>query len=275
LLADRKKKSIFALVLYAVLLILLVIGVVCVIPAGNQERYESALVCIENGDYRQAREQLRALGNYKDAAERYDEIAFTELQVGEHVVMGMQYNKPDSLRQDKALEWTVIAVEEGKALLLSDAILTSIDDRGSSAQWEKNTSLLRNQLSSLGYVFDENEKSQILPHSYEITVDGESVTVTDELFLLSRAELEQYCTQDQIYSKKDTSYNDHQVLKYQMDDSDYEYVYSYYVRDTDEDGKWIMVDCVNRDFVAKNTSYVGIRPAMYVSMDTETDDVNP
>ena len=81
------------------------------------------------------------------------------------------------------------------------------------------------------------------------------------------AELEEYCSKDQIFNKKDTKYNDHQVLDYQMSDFDYEYKYSFYVRDVNGDEEWIIADCEAQQFITKDNKYVGIRPAMYISTD--------
>lgn len=52
-----------------------------------------------------------------------------------------------------------------------------------------------------------------------------------------------------------------------MQDSDYEYVYSYYVRNANDSGEWIIADCQSKQFVVKTNRYVGIRPAMYITLD--------
>lgn len=236
-----------------------------VLPKQKEEKYSNAIACVESGDYRQARELFSALGRYKDSQDRYAEIKYIGLQVGERLIMGSQYDKPGATQSDNPLSWTVISVSETKALLLSDAILTSIESNPLN-EWNANNSV-KNELVKLEYLFPEEEKSRILNHSYSITINGENLQVTDKLFLLSQAELQQYCTTEQIFSKKDTKYNDHQVLSYMMQNSEYEYVYSYYIRNADNSGEWIIADCQSKQFVVKSNRYVGIRPAMYISFD--------
>ncbi len=251
---------------------ILIVAVVAVLafavfPAERAERYEAAMQCAENGDYRAAREQLAALGDFRDAAAQYEAIRFTDLQPGERVIMGAQADAPGEFGENP-LSWTVIAVKDGKALLLSDDILTSILAPSSFSLKERSE--VRRTLKALELLFDEAELARMQTFAYELTVDGEAEQLTDKLFLPSRAELEQYCKAAQIFAGSDTSYNDHQILDYQMEDLDYSYVYTYFTRDVSEDGKWILADCDAKAFVTweREYRYVGVRPAMYVAVDT-------
>jgi hypothetical protein len=185
--------------------------------------------------------------------------------VGEKIIMGSQTDSPDSLSGDNPLSWTVIAVDGNRALILSDAILTSIDS-GSISQWNKGCAV-RNALNNIEGLFTESEIARAIEYSYKINAGGSTVQASDKLFLLSKAELEAYCSKEEIFIKKDTKYNDHQVLGYQMADFDYEYKYSFYVRDTNAAGEWIIADCEAEQFVTKDNKYVGIRPAMFITMD--------
>lgn len=236
-----------------------------VFPAQKADRYEQAMQYVEQGDYKQARALLAALGSYKDADAQLEVIRFKGLQVGEKVTLGNQGNAPDDPYGDNPLTWTVVAVEDGKALLFSDAILSSVDS-ASLWSWERSNHAVRHELGRLEGVFSDDEKALLLPHSYTLqNEDGEPFTVTGTLFLPGRAELEDY--EADIFSGDDTSYNDHQVLGYQMEDFDYSYVYAYYVRDTDESGEWIVADCDADAFVTRGDAhrYVGLRPAVYIT----------
>lgn len=261
-LSKPKLKPALLLTVYSILAIAVCASSLYVLPGLNADKYEQAIACVENGEYRQARELFLMLGRYEDSAEQYEKIRFVELEVGEQVVMGSQATKPDSFDGDHPLSWTVVAIENGQALLFSDKILLSIDSNSLST-WAGSNSV-KNELGDLMYVFDENEKARIAEYSYSFTVNGETIEAKDKLFLLSREELEKYCSAEQIFSKKDTSYNDHQVVGFGFD---YDYVYSYYVRNTNDSGEWIMVNCDEQQFTAKNTKYVGIRPAMYITLD--------
>lgn len=263
--ARKKKGKAIWLGAYAVMLAVVMLCAFVVLPQNNRENYDKALQCVQDGDFRQARELFSQLGRYEDAAEWCEAIRYVDLQVGEQLTFGEQAKKPESYSY-KDLTWTVIAVEGDRALLMSDAILCSISSNAMST-WTGNNSV-RSQLSSLLYCFDEEEQAQILPYTYTMEINGENVEVTDYLFLLSRQELETYCAADYLFSKKDTSYNDHQVLGYMQANSKYDYCYCYYVRDVDENGEWIVVDCENKEFITKNNQYVGIRPVVFISIDT-------
>lgn len=270
ILSKRKTKRAILLVIYTVLVAVVAILFLAILPKQNEDRYSEAVQCVESGEYRKARELFSELGRYKDSEEKYNEIKFVNLEVGEKIILGTQTDKPDSSQGENPLSWTVIAVDGDKALVLSDAILTSIDSN-SLSQWTKSNSV-RNSLNNMEGLFSEDEKARIQQYTYNISVNGSSVSTTDKLFLLSRAELEQYCTKEQIFAEKDTKYNDHQVLGYQMADFDYEYKYSFYVRDVNDNGEWIIADCEAKQFIVKDNKYVGIRPAMYISMDEESSE---
>lgn len=263
----KKRKHIIMLVLYGLLLIAVIVAAAVILPGKNADRYAAAEQCVANGDYRQARVLFAELGSYEDAADRYAAIQFVELQVGEQVTLGTQTDAPDDLYGENPLTWTVVSVEDGKALLFCDAILTSIDSNPLSL-WADNNSV-RNALNSLYGLFDEGEQARILSHTYTVKTEDGTAEVTDKLFLFSRAELEKYCSVEQIFAENDTTYNDHQVLDYQMADFDYTYIYTYYVRDMDDQGAWVVADCESDSFTSKGNAYryVGIRPAIYISMD--------
>lgn len=251
--------------IYLLAALFVVVFSVFVIPAENEERYETALQCVEDGDYKQARVLFADLGRYKDAAARLNEIRFVDLQVGETVTLGLQADEPDSPDRDVPLTWTVVSVEDGRALLFADAILTSISS-STPYGWEKNNAV-RGALNNLLYCFSEEELARLVPYTYTVADEKGEITVTDTLFLLTQAELEGFAAAD-IFSGEDTSYNDNQVLDYQMADLNYTYVYAYFVRSTD--GTWVVADCDAQSFVTKNKDhrYVGIRPAVYITVDT-------
>ena len=266
-LGKKKAKRAILLILYTLLVITVAILSALVLPNKNSETYDKALACVENGEYREARELFLELGRYKDSEEKYNEIKFVDLEIGEKIIMGTQTDKPDSLNGENPLSWTVISVDGDKALVLSDAILTSINSN-SLSQWTKSNNV-RSALKSMEGLFSESDKDRILEYTYDIITDEKTVQATDKLFLLSPDELEEYCTKKQIFDKKDTKYNDHQVLDYQMENFDYEYKYSFYTRAVSDSGEWIIADCEAMQFITKDNKYVGIRPAMYISTNAE------
>lgn len=263
---NRKKFSIGLLVAY----ILVILGIgsssLIILPKINAENYEQAKVYIEDGEYSEARAILNKMLRYKDSEELYNSIKYKDLKVGEKLTIGTQLDKPDGLSR-KDLTWTVIKVEGNKALVMSDAILTSIDSNPLDYWNQKGNQSVRNMLINMQGLFEKDELARIADYTYELEANGKTFTVTDKLFILSQEELEEYLKDEEIFKKKDTSYNDHQILGYSKGDFDYSWYYCYYVRNTDEDGKWIIADCENQEFITKNNKYVGIRPVFYITMD--------
>lgn len=261
----KKKSSIILLVLYLILALGVGLTSGLLLPQRNAANYEQAKVYIEEGNYKEARELLVKLSNYEDASEIYQSIKFKDLQVGESITFGTQPKKPEEFDDLIDLSWTVISVEDGKALLLSDAIINSVR-LYSYSDWENHE--VDEYLDNLfEYYFTEEEKERILKHSFTIKKDGVESTYTDDLFILSQAELQQYCSNKQIFSKNDTSFNDYTLLDVQKKDSDYDLLYCFVTRDLDNNGNFLIADCDDKEFSLPNTKYVGIRPAVYITID--------
>lgn len=260
-------KGIIHLVLYILAVALIAVSTATVIPAYNQENYRLAKMHMEAGRYREAREMLRELDGYLDAAELLASIEYVDLKVGEVVTFGRQAKTPENYRTYVDLEWTVIAVEDGKAVLFSNAILTTITSNPLS-RWNEGNNV-RNELGEIFDCFEEADQGRVVPTTLSIETEKGTLTATDNLYLLTKAELTEYCRHDFIYSGDDTSFNDHVCLELQRSGYvNYELAYNYYLRETDDKGNWMIVDC-DEDVVCKiNNNYVGIRPAVTITMDT-------
>jgi len=247
-------------VLYVLIAALVVSVTVYVIPTYNSDKYDSAVSLLELGKYKEARDEFLELGRYKNSAEIYQSIKFKNLEIGEKVSMGVQATDYESGNGKYALSWTVVGTEDGKALLLADEIVSSLRSNPLS-YWIKGNNV-RNALIELEYLFDETERERIVSHTYEIDIGGESLTATDKFFILSQAELEQYLDKSEIFSGKQTPYNRGLISSIDFDQAP-----NYYVRDVNANGDWIVAECGSKAFLKQSTSYVGLRPAMYIEMD--------
>ena len=158
----------------------------------------------------------------------------------------------------------MLNVSDGKAILLCDEIITSIDSNP-LYRWPENN--VKYKLDEIYDTFSDEDKARIVTSNIKYVTSSKTFTSNDKLFLLSEEELKSWCSDEVIYSKDDTKFNDHTALGYMQNDFDYEYVYSYYVRCTNDSDEWIMVDCENKQFITKNNRYVGIRPAVIINVD--------
>lgn len=89
----------------------------------------------------------------------------------------------------KDFQWEVIAVDDGKALLLSESIPCSVEYSFEGGGWKK--SIIRKWLnkSLIDYAFSNDEKTRILLKDIE---NSEGGNTRDRLFLLSVDEVEKY-----------------------------------------------------------------------------------
>ena len=262
---NKKNKGILSLVLYLGIILSVAITSFVVIPNNLEQKYNEAIECKENGDYKEARELLITLGRYSDASDVYETIKYKGLELGEKVIFGQYFSKPNDFYQKTNLTWTVIAIENGKAILFCDEIITSIDSNP-LYRW-KDGNNVKSKLSDIYDAFSDEDKKRIFESQIQYVTTSSTFTSKEKLFLLSEEELKKWCSEDNIYSKDDTKYNDLTVVGYMQSDFNYDYVYSYYVRGTNNKDEWIIVDCKNKQFITKNNRYVGIRPAVIINVD--------
>ncbi len=239
------------------------------VPGYNTAVFEKAIADIEAGNYREAREGLLSIGRSLGADDKYESIKFTELEVGEKISFGEQKADPEDLYARLELSWTVVSVEKGKALLLADSIINSVNAPPLS-EW-KNANAVRLYLTELyDYLFSEEDKARVAHHTYTVEAGNTAFGVTDPLFILSQEELEALNMPELVFSESDTGYNDKVVLNYLMSHDEYEYKYTYYVRSTTDEGEWIIADCESDIFTNRGSlnTLVGIRPAVYITTDS-------
>lgn len=133
-------------------------------------------------------------------------ISKLEFKVGQYHKIGYY--------QDEKIYWRVLAVEDGKALLLSEKGLDAkpyYDDETEDITWENST--LRHWLNRdfLSTTFTKEEKSRIV--DTKVNADKNSVYDTypgndtrDQIFLLSVKEAEQYFVNDEDRKAYPTEY---------------------------------------------------------------------
>ena len=252
-------KGLVALLLTVAILTGSILSVKYVFPSLAGATYEAALEQIEAGDYRGARKILSKIKHNEDAAKKLEEIQFVALAVGETVTIGRWLKDPDTPGKYAPLTFTVVKVEDGKALLLCDSIV-SCTDTNPLSYWNKGNNV-RSELEDIYNHFEEEDKARIALSEVTTVADSNATfTSEDYLFLLSREELEAYCTDEKmLYTEKSTSYYKEQKA--------FETVLCYYTRGVDENGKWLVADCENQEFTARKSEgyrLTGVRPAMYI-----------
>ena len=188
-----------------------------IIPNG---KYNDAIALMNAGNVVEAYEALVALDGYKDSADKansiYEQYLVEKLKVakaGDYVFFG-EYEQDNNISNGKEdVEWLVLEVKDGKALVISKYALdcklynTSYKD----VTWE--TCILRKWLSNdfLGSAFSAEEKAMIPTVTVSADKNPDYSTnpgnaTQDQVFLLSITEANKYFSSDSARQCKPTDY---------------------------------------------------------------------
>lgn len=206
-----------------------------------------------------------------------EDISFGDVEVGDYVTFGNYEQDNDLSNGKEAIEWLVLDVEDGKALVISKYALEykDYDDLGGFSRWE--TSSLRAWLNDgfLNEAFSSAEKEKIptvtvVTEGNCVIIEMEDDITQDKVFVLNRDEAFTYFDSAWERACAPTEYAKAQGI---LNDT----------RDQFEDGncKWLLrspslavpsniygVDC-NGYFVDYfiTFEYCAIRPAMWIELD--------
>lgn len=158
---------------------LMVIGVIAVALCG----------CGENGKSSPSIKDDTVVTN-----DESDESQISSIQVGSIVTLGAYEQDGNVSNGEEPIEWKVLAIEDGKALVISKYVLEWKQYHEESAEIRWAESGLRIWLNNSFYssAFNADESERIVPTS--IAEDGEETT--DYVFILNKTELEKYFPSD-------------------------------------------------------------------------------
>ncbi len=200
-----------------------IVSVICLCVAGGAiggyfyfgrhlplKKYNNAISLMNSGAYEEAIAAFSALGEYKDSSwlaeqcnERLqDKIEATrtiECSVGDIITIGSYEQDNDLSNGTEPIEWQVLDIKDGKALLLSRYVLDSkLFDEGMEARWSECS--LRTWLNNdfMNTAFSDSQKGRISTTlvtadknpKFSSTDPGSSVN--DKMFLLSVDEVVNY-----------------------------------------------------------------------------------
>ena len=183
-------------------------------------KYNDAIALMDMGNVVEAYEALVALDGYKDSADKanaiYDQYKVEKLKVskaGDYVFFGAYEQDNNTSNGKEDVEWLVLEVKDGKALVISKYALdckpynTSYKD----VTWE--TCTLRKWLNNdfINAAFSANEKAMIPTVTVSADKNPEYNTnpgnaTQDQVFLLSITETNKYFNSDSARQCKPTDY---------------------------------------------------------------------
>lgn len=247
--------------------------------AVNEVREAIENIDVENFD-EQMQQAIEDIKNPSDnSVEGTDEegtVPLTDAEVGDIVLFGNYEQDNDESKGTESIGWIVLAKEEGKLLLLSEYALTGMpyNDEDTDVTWD--TCTLRTWLNSdfFNAAFGNDEQSMIL--ATEIPVDvshywnNEEVAgsdTQDNIFILGYTEAEELLTYPDTCLCEVTAYAKEQGAYASRDGC-----CNWWLRGPGDNPNLrtasnVTVDgSINASGFEVNTDYVGVRPAMWVSI---------
>ena len=188
-----------------------------IIPNGE---YNDAIALMDAGNVVEAYETLVALDGYKDSADKansiYDQYKVEKLKVakaGDYVFFGEYEQDNNTANGKEDIEWLVLEVKDGKALVISKYALDhkQYDTSSTDVTWE--TCTLRRWLNNdfINAAFSDDEKAMI--PTVTVSADNNPDYSTnpgnatqDQVFLLSITEVNKYFSSDSARQCKPTDY---------------------------------------------------------------------
>lgn len=183
-------------------------------------KYNDAITLMDAGNIVEAYEALLALDGYKDSADKansiYDQYNVEKLKIakaGDYVFFGEYEQDNNTANGKEDIEWLVLEIKDGKALVISKYALdckrynTSYTD----VTWESCS--LRKWMNGtfLNKAFNAEEQAQIQNTTVSADKNPEYNTnpgnaTTDKVFLLSINEVEKYFNSDEARKCAPTAY---------------------------------------------------------------------
>ena len=218
--AKRNKKIaiITTSIVCAIIVFTIVLNTV-LIPNG---KYNDAIALMDEGNIIDAYEALIALDGYKDSTDKansiYDKYNLEKLKAaktGDYVLFGTYEQDNDTSNGKEDIEWLVLEVKDGKALVISKYVLDCqrYNTRYIDVTWE--TCPLRKWLNDdfINAAFSTDEKAMI--PVVTVTADNNPEYSTypgnatqDQVFLLSITEANRYFDSDSARQCEPTDFTD-------------------------------------------------------------------
>lgn len=278
--AKRNKKIaiITTPIVCAIIAFIIVLNTV-IIP---NNKYNDAIALMDAGNVVEAYEALIALDGYKDSADKANSIYVRYMveklktaKVGDYIFFGAYEQDNNTSNGKEDVEWLVLEVKDGKALVVSKYALdyqqynTSYTD----VTWE--TCTLRKWLNNdfLGAAFSADEKSMIPTVTVSADKNPDYSTnpgnaTQDQVFLLSITEANKYFSSDSAR---------------QCEPTDYAVAGGAYVNSANDNSWWWLRSPGHRQFRAAYVSldgdvyelggdvddgFIAVRPALWIDLNS-------
>lgn len=220
--AKRNKKiAIIATPIVCAIIAFIIVLNTVIIP---NSRYNDAIALMDAGNIIEAYEALIALDGYKDSSDKansiYDKYKVEKLveklkvaKVGDYVFFGAYEQDNNTFNGKEEVEWLVLEVKDGKALLISKYALDckQYNTSNTAVTWE--TCTLRKWLNNdfMNAAFSDDERAMIPTVTVSADKNPRYNTkpgnaTQDQVFLLSITEANKYFSSDSARQCNPTEY---------------------------------------------------------------------
>ena len=270
-----KRKKIRVLVLIFIVCVVIATAILVTKVILPYVKYNKAVELMEEGRYQEAIKKFEKLEDYKDSEEKIIECRqgiLRNAKKGDVITFGIYEQDNNYGNKEELIEWVVLDVKDGKALLLSKyALACQPYHMSDTANISWSNCYIRVWLNKvfIDSAFTEDEQTWIM--STEIYSDGDNKGETqDKIFLLSIEEVEEYLVSDREKQCSPTNYAETNGVKTNRNGkciwwvrlSSKQYRYAPCITndgEVDENGRTVDDD------------YIAVRPAMWIDLSSLQD----
>lgn len=246
----------------------------------KENKYNEAISLIDSGNIVEAYEELIALDGYKDSIAKADEIfdqykkeKLKVVEVGDYIFFGSYEQDNDLSNGKKNVEWLVLEVKDGKALVVSKYALDCKQYNTSKTDVTWETCTLRKWLNNdfIDDAFSMEEKLKIPTVTVSADENPNYSTnpgnaTQDRVFLLSITEVDKYFSTD---IERVCDATDYALTKgaYHANGSNKCW---WWLRSSGQNNKTAAY-CgvglgVNMSGIYVESNYIAVRPAMWINL---------
>ena len=275
--AKQTAKKVIVAVVIVALIALIAFIIVNKTVIAPQNAYNKAIEFLNNGNLIDAYETLMSLKGYKDSAQKAEDIfeqykteKLKVAKVGDTIYFGIYEQDNDESNGKENIKWIVLAKDDNKILVISDKALNCVQYGDNSmaiiASYIKSPIRLWMNDTFFNEAFSSEEKGKIqntyIPRDSD---SGMEEAITDNIFLLSKEEMDGYFSNDKArrcvptaYAKANGAYIRNKYCWWWSRST--LYVYRNYVYAVSENGSI-------GSYVAYESPGICIRPAMWIDID--------
>lgn len=212
--AKKKKRTKIAICIAPIVCAIIVFSIILlktvIIP---NHKYNNAIALMDEGKYEEAITVFETLDGYKDSTDKANSLRYLSVKVGNYVKFGVYEQDNDNSNGKEKIEWLVLDVKDGKALLISKYALDFMpyNESRTDVTWESST--LRNWLNNdfINSSFSVDEKAMISKVTVSADKNPKYSTnpgnaTEDKVFLLSITEANKYFSSNKAMVCNPTSY---------------------------------------------------------------------